>query len=106
MYKHLVASLVVTCTTLTLSSQSGLAQSPPAPEQDVLTWSDRDMSLRSGGYGPADTETSLRLPHIESPASYFDGRKSLVCEPGWVVFIEPDSAAYAQAGQQQAQKAR
>ncbi len=87
-----------------LGSQSGLAQSPPNAEQDVLIWSDRDFSLRSGSFasGP-DVETGLRLPHIglRGPLQPERSGQVLVCEPGQVGITQADTAAYARVGRQQ-----
>ena len=103
MRKHLAASLAIACTTMSAGWQSGFAQSPPTAEHDAVVWSNRDLSLRPGGFAwTPDTETTLRLPHIDTPADFSRGRSGqlLLCEPGQFGFADL-GAAYALAGKEE-----
>jgi hypothetical protein len=109
MREHLAALFSLTCTTMILGSQGSLAQSPPKVEQDVLIWSDRDLSLRPDSFGSSpDTETSLRLPHIDFPGGLQPERQGqlLLCEPGQLGVTQAGTAAYARVGEKQSENRR
>lgn len=109
MHQYLAALFVLACTSMIGASPGALAQSPAPADPDVLIWSDRDLSLRPGGFAPIrETETTLQMPDLGFPDGFFgDSRgQMLICEPGQVDIVEAVTSAYARTGKQQAQQAR
>jgi hypothetical protein len=109
MRKQSAAAFILACTSAIGASQNALAQSPPSADPNLLIWSDRDLSLRPGGFAPApETETTPQLPHVGIPDGFFAGspEQVLICDPGQLDFVAAITAAYAQAGKQQVEQAR
>src|SRR5690242_16944875 len=101
MHTHLAASVVLTFAVMSAGLQSAAAQSPPKTERNSLIWSDRDLSLRPGGFDSSpDVETTPRMPQFIAPSELPDARQGevLVCEPGRIGSADAAAAAYAQLG--------
>jgi hypothetical protein len=74
-------ALVALCWAESPAYSPAYAQSPPAANETTLTWSSKEMTLRTGlfGSGP-QTETSS--PDLLRPADGPPASDLVVCEPG------------------------